>query len=191
STQYVDLRTRKNRRPPGSAQGPFRHSPFGGLNRSSDRAFLVRINQFSSTLTAMSSPPSVPERIEEFRWRSNGSDGVVSLTALRWLSDQKASFVMLERDGSVLTTTGPVHSSDARLRRAQALAHGSGAALRITRELIRQKLAGQALIARNKLWDTTTAGTIAKFSAELPMAENIASIRLIEAQSASAYWSAW
>src|ERR1039458_1979109 len=49
-----------------------------------------------------------------------GADGVVSLSALRWLSDQDASFVMLERDGSVLATTGPVRSSDAKLRRAQA-----------------------------------------------------------------------
>ncbi len=120
-----------------------------------------------------------------------GSDGVVSLAALRWLSDQKVSFVMLERDGSVLATTGPVRSSDVRLRRAQALAHISGAALRITRELIRQKLTGQELVARNKLFDTTTADTIARFSVELPTAENIASIRLIEAQAASAYWSAW
>src|SRR5215469_6327330 len=58
-----------------------------------------------------------------------GSDGSVSLAALRWLSDQDASFVMLERDGSVLVTTGPVRPSDARLRRAQALAHQSGVAL--------------------------------------------------------------
>ena len=120
-----------------------------------------------------------------------GSDGVVSLAALRWLSDQKASFVMLERDGSVLATTGPVRSSDVRLRRSQALAHVSGAALRITRELIRQKLTGQELVARNKLLDSTTADRIATFSAELPTAENIASIRLIEAQAALAYWSAW
>jgi CRISPR-associated endonuclease Cas1 len=120
-----------------------------------------------------------------------GADGVVSLAALRWLSDQKASFLMLERDGSVLATTGPARSSDARLRRAQSLAHASGAALRITRELIRQKLTGQDLVARNKLLDTTTADAIAGFSAELPRAENITSIRLIEAQAASAYWSAW
>src|SRR6202042_1543530 len=51
-----------------------------------------------------------------------GSDGVVSLSALRWLADQNASFVMLERDGKVLATTGPVRGSDIRLRRAQALA---------------------------------------------------------------------
>src|ERR1035437_6287830 len=101
-----------------------------------------------------------------------GSDGMVSLAALRWLSDQKASFVMLERDSSVLATTGPVRSSDVRLRRAQALAHVSGAALRITRELIRQKLTGQELVARSKLLDTTTADRIATFSAELATAEN-------------------
>src|SRR5438552_2988674 len=58
-----------------------------------------------------------------------GSDGMVSLSALRWLADQDAAFVMLERDGSVLVTTGPVRSSDARLRRAQAIAPQSGAAL--------------------------------------------------------------
>lgn len=120
-----------------------------------------------------------------------GSDGIVSLAALRWLSDQKASFVMLERDGAVLATTGPVRPSDVRLRRAQALAQVSGAALRITRELVRQKITGQALVARNKLLDTTTADRIAAFSAELPTAQDASSIRLIEAQAASAYWSAW
>src|SRR4029077_7322815 len=99
--------------------------------------------------------------------------------------------VMLERNGKVLATTGPIRPSDARLRRAQALAHVSGAASRITRELIRQKLAGQEVVARNKLLDTTTAATIARFGQELPNAEDIASIRLIEAQAASAYWSAW
>lgn len=51
-----------------------------------------------------------------------GSDGMISFAAIKWLAGQNASFVMLERDGSVLATTGPVCSSDARLRRAQALA---------------------------------------------------------------------
>src|ERR1039458_1693673 len=120
-----------------------------------------------------------------------GSDGMVSLAALRWLADQDASFVMLERDGSVLATTGPVRPSDAKLRRAQALAHHSGAALRITRELISQKLAGQEEVARIKLLDTTTANTIARFRGEVPLADSITAIRLIESQAARAYWSAW
>src|ERR1019366_7187081 len=120
-----------------------------------------------------------------------GSDGMVSLAALRWLADQDASFVMLERDGSVLATTGPVQPSDAKLRRAQALAHSSGAALRITRELISQKLAGQERVARHKLLDSTTADAIAQFRAEVPTGDSIATIRLIESQGARAYWSAW
>src|SRR3954465_682043 len=37
-----------------------------------------------------------------------GADGMISLAALRWLADQDAAFIMLERDGSVLATTGPV-----------------------------------------------------------------------------------
>src|SRR5262245_59743336 len=72
-----------------------------------------------------------------------GADGFVSLAALRWLADQNAAFVMLDRDGSVLATTGPVRPSDIRLRRAQALADQSGAALRIAQELISKKIAGQ------------------------------------------------
>jgi CRISPR/Cas system-associated endonuclease Cas1 len=120
-----------------------------------------------------------------------GSDGMVSLAALRWLADQDASFVMLERDGSVLATTGPVRPSDAKLRRAQALAHSSGAALQIARELIGQKLAGQEQVARHKLLDTTTAKTIAQFRAEVATADNISTIRLLESQGAAAYWSAW
>jgi CRISPR-associated endonuclease Cas1 len=120
-----------------------------------------------------------------------GSDGMVSLSALRWLSDQDAAFVMLERDGSVLATTGPVRSSDAKLRRAQALAHSSGAALRITRELISRKLAGQEQVARHKLLDSATADAIAQFRAEVPTGDSITTIRLIESQAARAYWSAW
>ncbi|HXY14767.1 MAG TPA: CRISPR-associated endonuclease Cas1 [Terriglobales bacterium] len=120
-----------------------------------------------------------------------GADGHVSLAALRWLSDQGVSLLLLERDGKVLATTGPARSSDVRLRRAQALAQSSGAALRIARELVQQKIAGQANVARRKLLDTTTADRIDHFGSDLPSADTISTIRLIEAQAASTYWSAW
>jgi CRISPR-associated protein Cas1 len=120
-----------------------------------------------------------------------GSDGFITLEALRWLAEQDASFVMLDRDGRVLVTTGPVRPSDAKLRRAQALAHHSGAALRITRELISRKLAGQEQVARDKLLDSTTADEIARFRAEVPTGDSITTIRLIESQAARAYWSVW
>lgn len=120
-----------------------------------------------------------------------GSDGFVSLAALRWLADQDVAFTMLERSGKVLLVTGPVRSSDAKLRRAQALSHSSGAALGISRELIRQKLVAQERVARLKLLDSRTADEIARFKDELPRADRINSIRLIESQAARAYWSAW
>jgi CRISPR-associated endonuclease Cas1 len=120
-----------------------------------------------------------------------GSDGFITFEALRWLTDQDASFVMLERDGYVLATTGPVRPSDAKLRRTQALAHSSGTALRIARELITQKLAGQERVSRDILLDTTTADKIARFRAELPTAESVTTIRLIESQGAAAYWQSW
>src|ERR1700746_3531847 len=96
-----------------------------------------------------------------------GSDGMVSLAALRWLADQDASFVMLNRDGSVLATTGPVPASDSRLRRAQSLAHQSGAAVEISRGLISQKLHGQERIVRDALQDSSLADRIRSFSSLL------------------------
>jgi CRISPR-associated endonuclease Cas1 len=120
-----------------------------------------------------------------------GSDGMVSLAALRWLADQHAAFVMLERDGSVLATTGPVRPSDARLRRAQALAGQSGTALHVARELIDRKIAGQERVARYKLLATQTADTISRYRAELTHVDSPEAIRQVESLAAGAYWSAW
>lgn len=119
------------------------------------------------------------------------SDGMVSLAALRWLADQDASFVMLDRDGSVLATTGPVRSSDSKLRRSQSLSISNGAGLRIARDLISKKLSGQEQVARHNLLDSSTAEIIARYKAELSQAESLSSIMLTESQAARAYWSAW
>jgi CRISPR-associated protein Cas1 len=120
-----------------------------------------------------------------------GSDGEVSLAALRWLADQNASFVMLERDGSVLATTGPVRSSDVRLRRAQALALENGTALRISRDLVDRKLAGQERVARHDLANESIALFIRQCRTDLAEAFSIDALRLVESQAAKAYWSAW
>jgi CRISPR-associated protein Cas1 len=120
-----------------------------------------------------------------------GADGIVSLAALRWLADQSASFVMLERDGTVLATTGPVRPSDVRLRRAQALAHQTGAAFRISRELIDRKLAGQERVARQSLGDMAASKLIHEIRSELAEVETIDAIRSVEPRAAKAYWKAW
>jgi CRISPR-associated endonuclease Cas1 len=120
-----------------------------------------------------------------------GSDGIVTLAALRWLADQDASFVMLNRDGSVLAVTGPVRPSDARLRRAQALAHQSGIALQIAKDLVDEKLGAQEQLVREKLHDLNAAGRIAEMRRGLPICQSVEELRTLEALGAKAYWSAW
>jgi len=121
-----------------------------------------------------------------------GSDGFITLEALRWLADQGAAFVMLDRRGKVLAVTGPVSSSDAKLRRSQALALSNGTAIKISKELISQKLIGQELLVRDMLHDSSTADAIARWRVSLTSAESIESVRLIESQAARLYWGqAW
>src|SRR5438309_1716556 len=120
-----------------------------------------------------------------------GSDGFVSLSALNWLANQEAAFLMIERDGKLLLATGPTGPWDARLRRSQALARNTLVALDIARELITQKLTGQEQVVRDRLADQAVAETIAQARADVGAADTIAMIRLLEAHAAHAYWTAW
>ena len=96
-----------------------------------------------------------------------GSDGFVSLAGLEWLANQRVAFVMLERSGKVQCVTGPVRPSDAKLRRAQALAEGNVVGLEICRTLIDAKLQAQEQVARESLGSLTTAEVIARFRGRL------------------------
>src|SRR6266403_769491 len=120
-----------------------------------------------------------------------GSDGLVSLAALRWLADQQAAFVMLDRVGKLLVTTGAVRTSDARLRRAQALADSTGSSLQLCRELISRKLSGQEDVSRDKLKRSNVADSISRFRAEVDEAKQDHVVRQCESLGAKAYWSAW
>ena len=120
-----------------------------------------------------------------------GSDGFITLEALRWLADQDAAFVMLDRRGKVLAVTGPVSPSDAKLRRAQGCAFGNGTALKISKKLISQKLTGQEMVVRDMLNDSVTADVVERFGDDLISAESADAVRLIESQAARSYWRSW
>ena len=120
-----------------------------------------------------------------------GEDGFVTLAALRWLSDVGASFTMLDRLGKVCVVTGPASPSDARLRRAQALALGNGTALKIARDLISVKLKGQQVLLSEKLKNTEAADFIAALRDRLGEVTDLDAIRGIESRSASEYWAAF
>jgi len=98
---------------------------------------------------------------------------------------------MLERNGKVLNITGPVRPSDARLRRAQAIATQTGADVVIARELIYQKLLGQEQVAREHLRDNATAEKISACRLDLGEAETMDAVRTLESRGAASYWAAW
>lgn len=120
-----------------------------------------------------------------------GSDGQVSLAALRWLADQDAALTMLDRNGKVLVTTGPVRSYDARLRRAQSMTLHNGTAFRLSREIIDRKLAGQERVARRELGNEAAALVIRQYRSELAEVESLDEVSVIERHAAKVYWSAW
>jgi CRISPR-associated endonuclease Cas1 len=120
-----------------------------------------------------------------------GSDGQISLAALRWLRDQDVGFSFLERNGKVLCVTGPVGSSDAKLRRAQAFAINNGVGLEICRRLIDAKLQGQEQVLRERLDRGATADAIARFRNRLDSAESFDALRILESNAASSYFRQW
>lgn len=118
-------------------------------------------------------------------------DGTISLSALRWLTEQKAAFVLLQRDGRILSVCGPASPSQARLRRAQALAHHTGKAREISRKLISVKLEGEESVLREQLQQPAVANLIARLRERLAGAENLDRVRYLEAEAAKNYWGAW
>jgi CRISPR/Cas system-associated endonuclease Cas1 len=117
-------------------------------------------------------------------------DGYVSLSALSWLSDIDASFILLDRRGKVRFMTGPSASTDSQIRRVQALAASSVVGLEICRTLIDAKLQGQERVIREQFDEPTTADTIARFREKLSSAENVERVRIFEALAAISYFKA-
>jgi CRISPR/Cas system-associated endonuclease Cas1 len=118
-------------------------------------------------------------------------DGFITLSALKWLSDVGASFLMLDRMGKVLFVAGPSAPSDARLRRAQADGLKNGVGLEISRALIHAKLEGQERLVRDRLKDPVSADAIAGLRTKLVGADRVEVIRALEAYAAIAYFGAW
>jgi CRISPR-associated endonuclease Cas1 len=120
-----------------------------------------------------------------------GSDGFASFDAIRWVTDVGASLIFLDRRGKLLFASTPTAPSDVRLRRSQSLGLENGTALKISRELISQKIEGQASIVRDMLDNSVTADAILRFKAELAETSSLDAVRLVESQAAKIYWSQW
>ena len=101
-------------------------------------------------------------------------------------------FVLLDPStGDSLASSSRVANDDARLRRAQALAPGTGIGLGIAAYLTRLKLSGEASVAANQLEAGGIARTIDSLAPTVDDSSTLEQIRQIEASAANLYWSAW
>ncbi len=122
-----------------------------------------------------------------------GHTGTISFEALRWLSDVGVAFVQIGRDGEVIAAAGPVGLDDARLRRAQAIAAMNGTGAAVARDILRQKLAGQAALLDRFGTEPATeaAARVRQLAEDLTAAGTSDRLRLVEAQAAASYWEIW
>jgi CRISPR-associated endonuclease Cas1 len=120
-----------------------------------------------------------------------GSDGLLTLAALKWLRDQDVSLAFLERNGRVLSVVGPAGASEAKLRRAQGIAISNGVGLEICRTLIIAKIQGEENVLRKELNCPATADTIARFRSRISSADSFDLIRNLEANAAALYFREW
>ena len=120
-----------------------------------------------------------------------GSSGFATFDAISFVTDIGASLTFLDGRGKLIFASTPTAPSDVRLRRSQCLALENGTALKISRELISQKIDGQAAIVRDMLDNSVGAEAILRFKAELAEGNDINAVRLTEALAAKMYWSQW
>ena len=119
-----------------------------------------------------------------------GTEEEVSLDALRWCSGVGTPLVVLSNEGALLAA-GPPGREDARLPRAQALAHYGPDGLAVTRYLLGQKLRGQAEVLRLHFEEDEPASTIDQLRASLDSADSIGEARQLEAAAANVYFAAF
>lgn len=120
-----------------------------------------------------------------------GHSGVVSLEALRWLDRTGITFVHLDHDGAVLTSSARARLDDPRLRRSQALATVNDVGLGLVVDILSSKLAGQARVARDYLDAADAAHEIERLKLLLGEVTGLSRAREIEATAAVAYFAAW
>jgi CRISPR-associated endonuclease Cas1 len=120
-----------------------------------------------------------------------GHSGTITFDALRWLHDAGVSFTQLDADANVLAVSAALGRNDGRLRRSQALALHNGVAIEIAKQLIEQKLLGQARVLTEIEGTDAAAQRIIKIRERIAMAKNADHVRVLEAEAAKLYWEQW
>jgi CRISP-associated protein Cas1 len=167
----------------------------------------VRLQVHQGTLLVQNGFTHYPQKREELRLFPGDSrlpsriialdsDGSISLDVIKWLSQQGIPLVLLSWQGEVLSVVGDGAVYDPSLREAQLAAQKNGAGLRISTELIRDKIANSCDTLRTLPASLVIDAALDKLEVMLgglrsTPPESIDELRLVEAQAAYAYFAAW
>jgi CRISPR-associated protein Cas1 len=167
----------------------------------------VRLRVHQGTLLVQNGFTHYPQKREELRLFPGDrrlpsriialdSDGSISLDVIKWLSQQGILLVLLSWQGEVVSVVGDGAVYDPTLREAQLAAQKSEAGLRISTELIRDKIANSYDTLRTLPPSPAIDAAVDKLGAILGEVlqtppENIDALLLVEAQAAYAYFATW
>jgi CRISPR-associated endonuclease Cas1 len=160
-------------RPSGQAQGP-------------------KLRAAIKTLKLLKAEPALGQSglfVKANQNKTAYSNALHTHLTLRWWTQRNRTLISAGCRSRSRTNVASIPIGTA--RRAQALAHQTGLAFRISRELIDRKLAGQERVAQESLQNHPVATLIRQFRSELAEVESIDTIRVIEARAAKVYWKAW
>ncbi len=117
-----------------------------------------------------------------------GHTGLVTLDALRWLTDIGAAYVQIDADGKLIASFAPQGTNDVRLRRAQALAPSTRLGIAITRTLIAEKMRAQLELLRDHEHTNAARAAILTAAADLQETADPTRVRWLEGRAADVYW---
>lgn len=120
-----------------------------------------------------------------------GHTGFITLEALRWLRDIGSALSVIDANGQVIVTSGPTGHHGAQLLRSQALAAANRTGLEIVRDLLREKLRGQATVLHSLDGAKSAIEKITHGVDTLEDGKTLDQLRAVEAEAGAAYWKAW
>jgi CRISPR-associated protein Cas1 len=177
---------------------------FGTCLSVKDRRLVVREGRFTPlSFTRYSNGEFREPRLLKFKPRQlphdsiivEGSSGMITFEAMRWLMHHNTPVFMLDYDGSLISAIMPPQSIRGDLRRAQVEAHlDSEKRLTIARSFIEEKLERSSQVLHWLRESHDVEQEIRRFNREacaLPKAKTVDDVRGVEGHAAEFYWQAF
>jgi CRISPR/Cas system-associated endonuclease Cas1 len=121
----------------------------------------------------------------------HGHSGIVSLDALRWISDIGASFIHIDHNAQVLTTSAPGHQAEPQYLVAQVESRTNGRGFNVMRRLITEKIDGQLENMDILSANPRAMRLAANHRERAANADTFKELRDAEKLSGKQYWMVW